>query len=385
MALTHRSAMTEPAKPAAAMQSLLPAFQEQDARFASAFDLVTEAIANHAFPSAVLAVTHRGQLIIWRAFGRFTYDAGSPHVSPTTVYDLASLTKVVATTSMAMLLFERGLLDIEAPVVAIAPEFAAGSSDPRRKSITVRMLLAHSSGLPAYEQLYNRASTRDTLIASAMTMPLKADPMTHAEYSDIGFIILGELLSRVANESIDRFCSREVFAPLEISSAAFCPPAEWRRHIPPTVDDRDFRMRVVQGEVHDENASVMGGVSGHAGLFASAYDVALFAHCMLAGGAPVVRPATVNMFTRRESLPPGTSHALGWDTPSQPSQSGRHFSPRSYGHLGYTGTSLWCDAERQLSVTLLTNRVWPDRSSQAIKQVRPSVHDAIVEALSQES
>ena len=166
-----------------------------------------------------------------------------------------------------------------------------------------------------------------------------------------------------------------------MSQTRFNPPADWKSAIPPTEDDRTFRGRVIQGEINDENASVMRGVAGHAGLFAPAIDVARFAEFMLHSGAPTLKPATIALFTRREPTPVGTSRALGWDTPSPPSSSGSHFSPRSFGHLGYTGTSLWIDPDRQLSITLLTNRTWPDRSSQAIRQIRPLVHDAIVEAI----
>ncbi len=154
-----------------------------------------------------------------------------------------------------------------------------------------------------------------------------------------------------------------------------------RGKIPPTADDRTFRNRIIQGEVQDENAFVLGGVAPHAGLFSTAEDLARFAHAMLQGGTPIVRPETVALFTRRESAPSGTSRALGWDTPSNPSQSGKYLSQHSYGHLGYTGTSLWIDPERQLSITLLTNRTWPDCSNQSIKQVRPRFHDAIIESL----
>ncbi len=142
-----------------------------------------------------------------------------------------------------------------------------------------------------------------------------------------------------------------------------------------------FRSRIIQGEVQDQNAFVLGGVAGHAGLFSTAEDLARFAHAMLNGGRPILQPETVALFTRRESAPAGTSRALGWDTPSVPSQSGRYFSTASFGHLGYTGTSLWIDPERQLSITLLTNRTWPDCSNPAIKQVRPRFHDAVIEAL----
>ena len=149
----------------------------------------------------------------------------------------------------------------------------------------------------------------------------------------------------------------------------------------PTADDRTFRKRIIQGEVQDENASVMGGVAPHAGLFSTASDIATFANAMLNGGAPMIRTETLGLFTRREESPAGTSRALGWDTPSSPSQSGKYFSPSSFGHLGYTGTSLWIDPERQISITLLTNRTWPDCSNQAIKEVRPAFHDAVMEAL----
>ncbi len=286
---------------------------------------------------------------------------------------------------MEMLLYERGLLDLEAPIAAIVPEFIAASpetkQDSRRRDVTLHMLLAHSSGLPAYEKLFLKARTRDELLHAAFTTPLTADPGSRAEYSDIGFIVLGAALERLSGESLDRFCPREIFGPLGMSSTAFNPPPEMRAHIPPTVNDRTFRHRIIQGEVHDENASVLGGVAGHAGVFSTAEDVARFAHAMLNGGHPILRRETVSLFTRREGAPQGTSRALGWDTPSHPSQSGKYFSVGSFGHLGYTGTSLWVDPERQLSVTLLTNRTWPDCSSQAIKTVRPKFHDGVIETL----
>ena len=318
-------------------------------------------------------------LVALKGLGQFTYDASSPAVQADTIFDLASVSKVVATTPMAMLLYERGQLDLEAPVVSLLPEFAG--DDPRRDQVTVRMLLANSSGLPAYERLFERAHSREELIRAALSTPLSADPGTRAEYSDIGFIILGELLARLADEPLDHFCQREIFGPLGMARTCYCPPASWRTQIPPTVDDPTFRHRVIQGEVHDENASVMGGVAGHAGVFAPAADVALFAHAMLNGGRPILRPETLALFTRRQLQPPSTSRALGWDTPSQPSQSGRHLSQTAFGHLGYTGTSLWIDPELQLAITLLTNRTWPDHSNQAIKQVRPKFHDLVVEAL----
>ncbi len=357
----------------------VPAYGQQDTVFAPTYELIRRAIADHTFPAASIAITHQGNLVGLKAFGHLTYETDTPETTIATAFDLASLAKVVATTSMAMILYERGLLDLDLPVNAVVGEF--GGEDPRRDAVTLRMLAAHSSGLPAYEKLFLRARTRDELLAAAFATPLTADPCTRAEYSDIGFIILGIALERIAEESLNRFCQREVFGPLAMKHTAFNPPASWRASIAPTANDQSFRRRVIQGEVQDENASVLGGVAGHAGLFASAEDLAIFAHTMLAGGRPILRPETVALFTRRESSPVNTSRALGWDTPSSPSQSGKYFSPNSFGHLGYTGTSLWIDPERQLSVTLLTNRTWPDCSNQAIKQLRPRFHDAVVESI----
>jgi len=418
---------------------LVDAFEHQDKLFSSAFSLLQDAIAQNQIPSASIAVTHHGRLIALKALGHFTYEddkikaanekvgapflasfgrkpalslskVGNYDVYSTTLFDLASLTKVVATTPMAMILYERGLLDLDAPVAAIVPEFTKDAAkDPRRHQVTLRHLLTHSSGLPAYEKLFLKVLTRDELLQAAFTTPLAADPAIRAEYSDIGFIILGIALERLADESLDRFCQREIYAPLGMTNTTFNPPIEIRSQIPPTADERDelcgadtlvrqlpaaqsppsvshhprstFRHKIIQGEVQDENAFVLGGVAAHAGLFSSAHDLAEYAHAMLTGGHPILRPETIALFTQREAAPRGTSRALGWDTPSAPSQSGKYFSPQSYGHLGYTGTSLWIDSARQLSITLLTNRTWPDCSNHAIKQMRPKFHDAIIEAL----
>ncbi|MGA7170888.1 MAG: serine hydrolase domain-containing protein, partial [Candidatus Sulfotelmatobacter sp.] len=343
--------------------------ENHDGKLVSAYSILEGAIAQHAFPGASIAITHHGKIVALKAFGRFTYEAGAPAINPSTLFDLASVTKVVATTPMAMLLYERGLLDLDFPVGAVVPEFLQAEPDARRHEVTLRMLLAHSSGLPAYEKLFLKARTRNELLHAAFSTPLLADPGSCADYSDIGFIILGIALERLADESLDRFCQYEIFAPLGMVNTTFNPPKEIRSQIPPSADDRSFRHRVIQGEVQDENASVLGRVAGHAGVFSTAEDLARFADAMLNAGGSILRPETIALFTRREPARTGTSRALGWDTPSAPSQSGKHFRSSSYGHLGYTGTSIWIDPERQLSITLLTNRTWPDCSNHAIKQV----------------
>jgi serine-type D-Ala-D-Ala carboxypeptidase len=387
---------------------LLPAFDKQDEIFSSAFSVLQEAITQRAFPAASIAVTVNGELRGQKARGTLVYEtdsAGAPllassarsgnleSLSNATIFDLASLTKPIATTTMAAILYERGQLELDAPVIGILPEFRS-ATDPRRDEVTIHMLLSHSSGLPAYEKLFLKARSRDELLHAALATPLTADPGTRAEYSDIGFILLGLTLERLSGEPLNVFCQREIFGRLSMSNTTFNPPEGIRPGIPPTADERveattgkdtplrsTFRNRIIQGEVQDENASVLGGVAGHAGLFSNAHDIAIFASTMLQGGTPILRPETVALFTRRQSAPAGTSRALGWDTPSTPSQAGKYFGPSSYGHLGYTGTSLWIDPDRQLSITLLTNRTWPDCSNQAIKQVRAQFHDAVVEAL----
>ncbi len=353
-------------------------FASQDDRFAEAFEALRTGLANRSFPGCTLAVTHCGRLVAYKAFGRFTYEPDSPVVTPDNIFDLASVTKVVATTAMAMILYDRALLELDRPVVELVPEFAG--SDLRKREVTLRQLLAHSSGLPAYERLFLHATNRHDLLGAAFRTQLVAAPGHLADYSDIGFIILGVALERLANESLDRFCEREVFGPLSLKATRFCPPADWKARILPTATDAP-KQNVVQGVVQDENARVIGGVAGHAGLFGCAEDLAIFGHAMLQGGRPIFRRSTIELFTQHQSLRKGTSRALGWDTPSTPSQSGRHFSSQSYGHMGYTGTSLWIDPARHLSVTLLTNRTWPDCQNKAIKKVRPLFHDAVVEAL----
>lgn len=355
-------------------------YADQDRIFEAAFNVLRQGLGARAFPGASTAIAHRGRLVALRSFGRFTYEAESPTVKRETIFDIASLTKVVATTTMAMILYERGTLDLDATVVSVLPEFR--TEEWHRDEVTVRMLLAHTSGLPAYARLFETTKNREEMVMAAARAVLACPPGTKVDYSDLGFIVLGEILQRLAGEALDGFCYREIFGPLQMLRTSFVPPSAWRSTIPPTEDDRAWRKRVIQGEVNDENASVMGGIAGHAGMFASAEDLAMFAEMILAGGKPILRPETVKLFTTsRYGAAGGPQHALGWDVPTPPSQSGRHLSASSIGHLGFTGTSLWIDPERQISVTLLTNRTWPDRQSQAIKNVRPRFHDAVMEAL----
>jgi serine-type D-Ala-D-Ala carboxypeptidase len=355
--------------------------------FSATIDLLEQAVCDRVFPGCVFAVLRPGEKApseaAARQVGRFTYEQDSPSVEPGTIFDLASLTKVLATTMAVMQLYEREKLGLDAPLTEWLPEFAAANrSDRRREQVTVRMLLEHSSGLPGYARLFESSRNRSEMIVACLDQPLIAEPGIHAEYSDIGFIVLGHLIEKLNQERLDTYCQREIFQPLGMNTTQFRPATELHRAIPPTENDRTFRQRIIQGEVHDENASVMGGVAGHAGLFSNALDPLRVAACMLAGGLTasgrrLFSPQTVALFATRAQQPSGTSRALGWDTPSAPSSAGNFFSQHSIGHLGFTGTSLWIDLDAGIAVTLLTNRTWPDRANQAIRELRPRFHDTL--------
>ena len=218
--------------------------------------------------------------------GGFTYDQPTEAVNASTVYDLASITKVLATTSMAMLLYQSGRLTLEQPLTQILPVFAQGeAAGSARHQVTLRMLLAHASGLPGYARLFAGAADRDALLDACLRLPLEAAPGSRAEYSDPGFILLGQALEAIAGERLEAFCAREVFAPLGMTSTCFRPPRDWRSAIPPTEEDTTFRHRIIQGEVQDENCFILGGAAGHAGLFSNALDPLLYAQCLLDGSA----------------------------------------------------------------------------------------------------
>jgi CubicO group peptidase (beta-lactamase class C family) len=335
----------------------------------------------------VLAVGWNDQLALY-PFGKLTAGAKATSVSADTIYDLASLTKPIVTTTSVMMLARRKDIDLDTPVEVYLPTFAAAAGkDPNpawRARVTVRMLLLHDSGLPAHVDFYKNAKDKKAVLAAVMAEPLVREPGTQIEYSDLGFILLGEIVERLTGVTLDEFARREIFAPMGMKSSLFNPPRNLRAQIAPTEQDDTYRKRLIQGEVHDENAWAMGGVAGHAGLFSTAGDVAAFAQMMLNGGIyehhRLLALSTINTFTARTTIG-GSSRALGWDVPEDPSSSGQYFSAKSYGHTGFTGTSLWIDPERKLFVVLLTNRVNPTRANDKIRQVRPALHDAIVQAL----
>jgi beta-glucosidase-like glycosyl hydrolase/CubicO group peptidase (beta-lactamase class C family) len=354
-----------------------------EAKLKRAYDVLDQAVADRAFPGGALAVGYRGELFV-HGFGRQTYDAKSPAVNADTIYDAASLTKSVVTATLVSMQVEAGRIALDLPVARYIPEWNNGPNPDWRKTVTIRNLLTHSSGLPAHKDYFLTLHSKREFIAAICREPLEYSPGTKTIYSDLGFILLGEILERATGKTLDQLASAQIFAPLNMAGTMFNPPQNLLSRIAPTENDTTFRKRLVQGAAHDENAFALGGVAGHAGMFTTASDLAAFCQMLLNGGIyahhRILTRATITQFTTAQTLA-DNARTLGWMTPTPNSSSGRYFSPRSFGHLGFTGTSIWIDPDRQLFVILLTNRVHPTRENDKIAAVRPAVHDAVIESL----
>ena len=355
------------------------------ARWAPLAEYLEASVARHAFPGAVVAVGRRDSLLFLHAVGRLDYDHGAA-VTARTGYDLASLTKVVGLTTAAMMLVDEGKLDLDAPVTRYVPAFAAGGD-----SVTVRHLLTHSSGLPAWRPFFQRVHSRQEMLALVNAEPLEAAPGTRMVYSDLGAMLLTEVVEHLTGKRLDRFLAARLFGPLAMKDTRYLPPRSWLARVAPTEMDTTWRHRLVRGEVHDENAASMGGVSGHAGLFSTGPDLVRFVQFLMRGGVTagtgaqghrgtvLVRAETIALFTRVDR-PGFSSRAIGWDTPSENSSAGSHLSAGAFGHTGFTGTSIWVDPAQDLFVILLTNRVHPTRNNDLIREVRRQVADLAAEA-----
>jgi len=380
--------------PAPALRTMPAALPESLGLDAVRLDRVKEYLASQvdsAYPGAVVAVGRHGRLALLAAVGHYA-DGDERPVEPETVYDLASLTKVIGLTTACMMLVQEGKLDLDAPAQRYVPEFRG----PEKDKITIRLLLTHSAGLTADLPLFDSTRSRAAALALVDTSPLLSAPGTTFVYSDLSAIVLMQVVERITGQPLDAYLEARVFGPLGMTATRFNPPPSWLEHIAPTEVDTMFRHRLLRGEVHDESAARLGGVSGNAGLFSDALDLARFAAWLMAVrtgtpghgpgvGLPELRSETVRSFTTRQNIPPGSSRALGWDTPSDSgySSAGSRLSRRSFGHTGYTGTSIWMDPDNDLFVILLTNRVNPTRANTKILQVRAAVADLVAEALNQ--
>jgi beta-N-acetylhexosaminidase len=354
-----------------------------------AYTVIENAVADKAFPGATLAVGYKGKVAI-HAFGKLSYDPGSPVVDVRTMYDIASLTKVVATTTLVAKLAEGDFpvsLDLDAKVERYLPEWTQGHSGQDlewRHRVTVRHLLTHTSGLPPFKEYWRTSKSKQETLNRIFAEPLEYEPGTKEVYSDLGIILMAEIVERLTGRKLDDLAGASIFSTLGMKDTTFRPAKNLWPRIAPTEFDRNLRHRLVQGEVHDENAFTMGGVAGHAGLFSTAPDLAAFCQMLLNGGVyghrRILKRTTITQFTAPQPLSNNT-RTLGWAVPTEGSSSGHYFSAHSFGHTGFTGTSIWIDTEHQLFVVLLTNRVHPTRENQKIAQIRPALHDAVMQAL----
>lgn len=351
------------------------------ARLARIDHIVKRGITAGGFPGAAVVVGRRGAAVWEKGFGRLSWEKSSPPVvAGRTIYDLASLTKVVGTTTALMILYDEGRVHLDDPVSKFVPEFSGGDKD----RVTVRMLLEHRSGLPAGRDLWRIAHTPTEARQAVIQTPLVRAPGSDYEYSDLGADMLGFVVEAASGRHLDEFLADRVFAPLGMTDTYFRPAASLRDRIAPT-EVNPPRGYPLQGEVHDENAYALGGVAGHAGLFSTVADLGVFAQMMLNGGEyngiRIVADSTVALFTRRA---PGTTRGLGWDTCERDGSCGSILSENAYGHTGFTGTSLWIDPDRDLFVVLLTNRVHEaraNRPAKVIADVRADLSDAAALAI----
>lgn len=361
-----------------------PAVAQRPVAFRAIDAAIEDGIRRHIYPAAVVMVGRRDSILYRKGYGHFTWSNRTTRPDPaSTLWDIASLSKVVATASTVAKLVERGTLDLEAPVERYLPEFAGVSKD----QVTVRMLLDHTSGLPPYEALYRGRPTISAAREKLLTVPLTRMPGASALYSDLNAMLAAMVVERVAGESFDSVSRQEVFEPLGMRTTLWSPPAADQTRAVPTAK---FKGRAISGVVNDENARILGGVAGHAGVFSTGADLARFAQSWLRAlvnvdaPAPWLNSATALRFTER-SLESGT-RALGWDTPiltpgdGKPPLYGRCATPTTFGHTGWTGTLIWIDPAADLFVVLLTNRSYDPRSAtrsfEQIREVRAKVSDA---------
>ena len=360
-----------------------PSPEERARLFARVDSVILASIDEGVFPGAALAIGRRGELYKLDGYGTYTYESKRP-TTPQSVFDLASLTKVIATTTATMLLYEEDLIDLEATVQSYLPAF----NDPEKADITIWHLLTHTSGLIPFRFFYEDSIfASQAIIDSIYTMPLQAEPGERYRYSDFSMITLLHVLESIVDQDFGTFADERIFKPLGMAATGFRGTGDPDTTVVPTELDDYYRNRLVQGEVHDETAWLLGGTAGHAGLFSSAQDVATFAGMMAQfgryEGGLFLSPETVHYFTTVVDITL-SSRALGWDTKrrdGKPSSAGAYFGPRSFGHTGFTGTSMWIDPDTGVYVVLLTNRVYPTRENYGIGEVRGKVADLAHEAL----
>ena len=361
---------------------------------------VTSGISNNYFPGAQILIGNENNVLFEKSFGNFTYDENSRVVTEESIFDIASLTKVVATTSAVMLLYQEKKIDLNDAVVKYIPEF----SNNGKEDITILNLLLHNSGLKAFIPFYKYYNSKEEVLNAIYNTVPDYQINSKFVYSDLNAILLGIVVENVSGMPLDSFCNVNIFKKLNMQSTMYNPDEKTIENILPTENDTYWRNRQLKGEVHDEAASMLGGVAGNAGLFSNASDLYKLLRVYLNGGKyfnPYTRglteevlflPETVELFTTRfTELSYKNSRALGWDTKPDVSKSkyrmpcGELISDNCFGHTGYTGTSIWCDKDRKIVIIFLTNRVYPSRDNEGIRDIRPEIHNAVFEIISSQN
>ena len=360
--------------------------------FSQLDEMIYDAIEKEYFPGAQLLIGTDKKILYNKSYGKFTYDDDAKPVANYSMFDLASLTKVIAATSAIMKLYDEGKLDLYDRVAYYIPEF--GVND--KETITIQNLLLHNSGLKAWIPFYQTCETKQDVLDMINSIELEYEPETEFVYSDLNAILLGEIVEKVSGKPLDEYCYDNIFKPLKMLSTTFNPDDELKDRILPTEYDGNWRNKLLEGEVHDEAAYLIGGVSGNAGLFSNAEDIYVLMQTLLNNGTyynpytrglrvdTMFKESTVDLFTSRYSYSTYfNTRAMGWDTKPEPTiyriPCGELMSENCFGHTGYTGTSVWCDKERKLIIVFLTNRVYPSRSHTGIGQLRPELHNKIIE------
>lgn len=359
--------------------------------------IVSSGISNNYYPGAQILIGNENGVLFEKSFGNFTYDENSRVVTEESIFDIASLTKVVATTSAVMLLYQEKKIDLNDAVVKYIPEF----SNNGKEDITILNLLLHNSGLKAFIPFYKYCSSKEDVLNTIYNAVPDFPANSKFVYSDLNAILLGIVVENASGMPLDSFCAVNIFDKLNMKSTMFNPDEKATENILPTENDTYWRNRLLKGEVHDEAASMLGGVAGNAGLFSNASDLYKLMKVYLNGGKyynpftrglteeVLFRTETAELFTTRYTeLSYRNSRALGWDTKPDVSKSkyrmpcGELISDNCFGHTGYTGTSIWCDKDRKIVIIFLTNRVYPSRDNEGIRDIRPEIHNAVFEIIS---
>jgi len=367
--------------PAIRAQALLePDLNNPKYNFSTIDKIMEAGISDSAFPGGVVLVGYKGKIVYQKAFGFYTYDKSSTPMSLDVMFDMASVSKVIGTTSAAMLLYDQGKLNLDEKVTTYFADFAVNGKDKAE----VRNLLLHNSGLPPYGLFYKKLKTPEQVWDSIRHMKPDYETGSKYVYSCLGMITLQKIMEKIAGQRMDLFLNKNLFAPLGMKNTMYAPPDSLKEKCAPTEIDNYFRMTTVQGKVHDETAYLLGGVSGNAGLFSTAPDIAIFCQMILNkgfyNGKQYIKSSTIDEWTKKQTMQ--SSRGLGWDTNDEGETAAwKKFSFTSIGHTGFTGTSLFIDKERDLFAIILTNRVYPTRENNKLTKIRHLVHDSIIDVV----